>query len=189
MFTQVQDAIKDFADKNNRLATLRAVKHHCQYLSQLKATAESRGVKLVSDTGMGSIMRAVLCGCVQIDKPDAAARTHSRALAECPRNGGNVWACREHLRVGPVWGLSREEAKANPAPAEVTFPSHSSTREVPPLLLRWPVKCMFLYVISCMTPYLSPTHMRNAGQFKLGRRNFVYEQHDGLRGQCYPRLQ
>ena len=178
MLTQVQDAIKDFADKNNRLATLRAVKHHCQYLSQLKATAESRGVKLVSDTGMGSIMRAVLCGCVQIDKPDAAARTHSRALADCPRNSGNAWACREHLRVGPVWGLSREEAKANPAPAEVTS-----------LLLRRPVKCMFVDVISCMTPYSSPTHMRNAGQYKRGRRNYLYEQHDGLRGQCYPRLQ
>ena len=119
VLTQVQDLVKDFADKNDRLATLRAVKQHCQYLSQLKAIAEKRGISLVSDTGMGAIMRAVLVGCVKIEKPDAAARTHSRALAGCPRNGGNAWACREHLRVGPVWGLSREVTKANPAPAEV----------------------------------------------------------------------
>ena len=57
------------------------MKQHCQYLAQLKATAEKRGVSLVSDTGMGAIMRAVLVGCVKIEKPDAAARTHSRALA------------------------------------------------------------------------------------------------------------
>ena len=81
---------------------------------------------------MGAIMRAVLVGCVKIDKPDAAARTHSRALAACPRNAGNVWACREHLRVGPVWGLSREVAQGHPAPPEVTFtPS--------PLPLRYPL--------------------------------------------------
>lgn len=125
---QVQDLIKDFSDKNDRLATVRAVKHHCQYLSQLKSIAEGRGVSLLSDTGMGAIMRSVLVGCVQIDNPDAAARTHSRALAACPRNAGNVWACREHLRVGPVWGLSREEASANPAPPEVTFPSPAPWR-------------------------------------------------------------
>ena len=95
--------------------------------------AENRGIKLVSDTGMGSIMKAVLCGCVQIDKPDAAARTHTHDLVQCPRNGGNAWACREHLRVGPVWGLSRAEAKVNPAPVEVTFASFpSSPPEVPP---------------------------------------------------------
>ena len=64
-------------------------------------------------------MKAVLCGCVQIDNPDSAARTTSRELAKCPRNSGNCWACREFLRLGPVWGLSREDARHNPAPTEV----------------------------------------------------------------------
>jgi len=73
---------------------------------------------------MGDIMRAVMVGCVRVDNPDDAARTHTRALAYCPRNVGNVWACREHLRVGPVWGLSREEAAAHPAAPEVTIQTH-----------------------------------------------------------------
>lgn len=118
-YTQVQDLIKDFSDKNDRLATVRAVKHHCQYLTQMKAMAEGRGISLVSDTGMGAIMKAVLVGCVQIDNPDCGARTHSRELAKCCRNSGNCWACREHLRVGPIWGLSRQVAAENPAPPEV----------------------------------------------------------------------
>ena len=134
VWTQVQDLIKDFSDKHDRLATVRAVKHHCQYLSQLKDITDGRGVSLLSDTGLGAIMKAVLVGCVQIDNPDAAARTHSRALAACPRNAGNVWACREHLRVGPVWGLSREEASANPAPPEVTFPCPTPLEVSPPSL-------------------------------------------------------
>ena len=73
----------------------------------------------LTHTGMGSIMNAVLVGCVQVDNPDSGARTVSRELAKCPRNSGNAWACREFLRVGPVWGLSREEAASNPAPPEV----------------------------------------------------------------------
>ena len=48
---QAQDLIKDFADQKGRLATVRAVKHHCQYLAQLKAMNEGRGISLVSDTG------------------------------------------------------------------------------------------------------------------------------------------
>ena len=48
---QAQDLIKDFADEKGRLATVRAVKHHCQYLAQLKAINEGRGLSLVSDTG------------------------------------------------------------------------------------------------------------------------------------------
>lgn len=96
------------------------MKHHVQYLAQLKAVTEDRGISLISDTGMGSIMKAILVGCVEVENPDCASRTHTRDLAECPRNTGNVWACREHLRVGPVWGLSREVAAAHPAPPEVT---------------------------------------------------------------------
>ena len=96
------------------------MKKHIQYLSQLKAISENRGLSVVSETALGSIMKAVLVGAVKIDNPDCAARTHSRELAECPRNSGNVWACREHLRVGPVWGLSRVDAAANPAPPEVS---------------------------------------------------------------------
>ena len=48
---QAQDLIKDFADQKGRLATVRAVKHHCQYLAQLKAINEGRGISLVSETG------------------------------------------------------------------------------------------------------------------------------------------
>ena len=48
---QAQDLIKDFAEDKGRLATVRAVKHHCQYLAQLKAINEGRGISLVSDTG------------------------------------------------------------------------------------------------------------------------------------------
>ena len=99
---------------------MRAVKHHMQYLSQVKAIAENRGISLVSDTGMGAIMKAVLVGCVEVENPDCASRTHTRELAECPRNTGNAWACREHLRVGPTWGLTREEAAAHPARPEVS---------------------------------------------------------------------
>ena len=99
--------------------TKRAVQHHVQYLAQLKAVAENRGISLVSDEGMGSIMKSILVGCVEVENPDCASRTHTRELAECPRNAGNVWACREHLRVGPTWGLSREAAAAHPAPPEV----------------------------------------------------------------------
>ena len=123
---QVQDMIKDFAEKKNRLVTLRAVKHHLQYLSQVKAISEDRGISLVSDTGMGSIMRSVLVGCVEVENPDSASRTHTRELAECPRNAGNVWACREHLRVGPMWGLTRKVAAAHPAPPEVSN-THTQT--------------------------------------------------------------
>ena len=111
---------------------MRAVKHHMQYLSQLKAKVEGRGLSLVSDTGMGSIMKAILVGCVEVENPDCASRTHSRELAECPRNTGNVWACREHVRVGPVWGLSREDAAAFPAPPEVTRThTHAHTHTTP----------------------------------------------------------
>ena len=70
-------------------------------------------------------MNAVLVGCVQIDNPDSAARTVSRELGECPRNSGNCWACREFLRTGPIWGLSREEAMEHPAPPEVGPGDHS----------------------------------------------------------------
>jgi len=110
---QIQDAVKDFAGEKNRLASVRAVRHHAQYLAQLKAMGEGRGISLVSDTGMGAIMKAVLVGCVsehthvsrthththahthasqvQVDNPDSGARTHSRDLARCPRNSGNCW--------------------------------------------------------------------------------------------------
>ena len=64
-------------------------------------------------------MSAVLVGCVQIDNPDSGARTVSRELVECLRNTGNYWSCREFLRVGPIWGLSREVAAKYPAPPEV----------------------------------------------------------------------
>lgn len=87
---QVQDLVKDFATKNYRLATVRAVKHHCQYLSQLKAMAEGRGIHLVSDTGMGAIMRVVLVGCVQIDNP-AARQEHTVGSWPCvPVTQGTV---------------------------------------------------------------------------------------------------
>ena len=46
------DLVKDFSDKKGRLATVRAVKHHLQYLAQLKSINEGRGISLVSDTGM-----------------------------------------------------------------------------------------------------------------------------------------
>ena len=159
----MQDLIKDFAQKKGRLATLRAVKHHMQYLSQLKAKVEGRGISLVSDTGMGSIMKAVLVGCVEVENPDCASRTHSRELAECPRNTGNVWACREHLRVGPVWGLSREVTAAFPAPPEVTH-IHTHT-------------CM--RVTSTHTHTHTHTHSMHAythiGKRQCGRHGGLYE--------------
>lgn len=71
---------------------------------------------------MGGIMNAVLVGCVQIENADSGARTISRELGECPRNSGNCWACREFLRVGPIWGLSRDDAAKYPAPPEVGSP-------------------------------------------------------------------
>ena len=77
----MQDLIKDFAQKKGRLATMRAVKHHMQYLAQLKTETEDRGISLVSDTGMGTIMRAVLVGCVEVENPDCVSRTHTRELA------------------------------------------------------------------------------------------------------------
>ena len=59
-----------------------------QYLAQLKTETEDRGISLVSDTGMGTIMRAVLVGCVEVENPDCVSMTHNtRELAEYPRNG------------------------------------------------------------------------------------------------------
>ena len=51
-----------------------------QYLSQLKAKVEGRGISLVSDTGMGSIMKAVLVGCVEVENPDCASKIVCRVL-------------------------------------------------------------------------------------------------------------
>ena len=78
---QTQDLIKDFADKKGRLATVRAVKHHCQYLAQLKAINEGRGISLVSDTGRG-------VGC------ESRCDTHSYSYS---RHAYNTHSCLSHF--------------------------------------------------------------------------------------------
>ena len=63
---QIMDEVKDFTDANNRCPTLGAVKDRAQYLAQLKSIADNHGIEILGEQAMGSIMRAVLCGCVQV---------------------------------------------------------------------------------------------------------------------------
>ena len=84
------------------LMTKQEVNHHIQYFTKLKSITEDRYISLISDTGMDSIMKVVLVGCVEAENPDCVedSRTHTLDLAECPRNADNVWVCRKHLSVG-----------------------------------------------------------------------------------------
>jgi len=83
---QVQDLIKDFADEKGRLATLRSVKHHCQYRAQLKAMNEGRGISLVSDTGWCCLLVVVGVGeCHPLTRTHRNGKHYEcRACRMCP---------------------------------------------------------------------------------------------------------
>lgn len=104
---EILDNVKDYTEREGHCPHVSQVKNRVQILTQQVDRANNKGAVVTSVTTMAQIIKSVLVGTTKVDKPDDSARTEQRLKARCCRSVANTFCCREHLRCGPCWGLSR----------------------------------------------------------------------------------